>query len=775
MYLSIQSSHKLNEVILNFEVAYRSFIAEKILNVYPAENDFKNALDKLSTETQKSSVIFSHRFSSKINAVKKDFQKNYKALELCKKAFTTRTPVELEAPFISTLNDYVAIFYNTIFQSSDLLKGVSPSDYIFFADKYHSVRNDLFHPASCKILLTDAKEITQFLRKLSLNIDSTYFWYVNKIELEKSIQIFIGSIEDNPIKICNLNEITFGHQKIVCRDSELNKLNEYIFGKKDVPFYRTAGSVAVYGYGGLGKTALVVEFLINVIKQSIDENNPHKIDFMLFFTNKEEQLTYSKTSGEIIIQDLKKQINSFSSFQENLFQYLSIQNVTELSKFGKGIIVIDNIETFNEPDKTSILEFIKTSPNNIQYIITSRYEENAVERLHIEGFSDVAKGKEFVKQYLNLYNLFIELDDKNLETLLDASKGNTLILVLSLQQLSDGITTFAKITETLGNTKSANIEKIVDFMYKNTFDKVIAELEKQNPNFSVRNVLTVISMYKESIDLYSLAELTESSVSIVEKICDYLANRLVLNKKGEYYELNDFANKFVLVKFIPDKIVATKLYEKIESHKLNLRLILRRFDEKKFTDKEFERIMNDWQPRTEVEKIAIVNAYSLYSPYNSGKDRDIEKLKRDFAKYEAMTPHPYIKFQKAKIFEMLVNKNFISTSDALDIISNSYDDVIYSIEFEYKYIKTTKSFANVLWFYGQFLVKNYGDYQQALSKFEQAKTLFNNLGLTSDLTYKNLLKSMMNSYQELSKDKSYRGLYNQEVSELRSELRALPN
>lgn len=772
MYLSIQSSHKLNEVILNFEVAYRSFIAEKMISVYPTENDFKVALDKLSTETQKSSIIFSHRFSSKINAIKKEFQKNYKVLEHCKQAFITQNFVELDAPFISTLNDYVAIFYNTIFQSSDLLKAISASDYFFLADKYHNVRNDLFHPASCKILLTDAKEITQFLRKISLNLDSTYFWYVNKIDIEKSIKVFIESIEGNPIKICNLDEITFGHQKIVCRDSELNKLSEYIFGKKDVPFYRTAGSVAVYGYGGLGKTALVIEFLINVIKQSIDENNPYKIDFMLFFTNKEEQLSYSKTSGEIIIQDLKKQINSFSSFQENLFQYLSIQTVTELSKFAKGIIVIDNIETFTETDKTSILEFIKTSPNNIQYIITSRYEENAVERLHIEGFSDIVKGKEFVKQYLSLYNLFIELDDKKLEALLDASKGNTLILVLSLQQLSDGITTFAKITETLGNTKSANIEKIVDFMYKNTFDKVIQELEKQNPNFNVRNVLTVISMYKEAIDLYSLAELTEGSVSIIEKICDYLANRLILNKKGEYYELNDFANKFVLVKFIPDKIVATKLYEKIDNHKFTLRLKLRKFEEKK-NDKELERIMNDWQPSTEVDKIAIVNAYSLYSLYYSGKG-DVEKLKKDFAKNEAMSAHPYIKFQKAKIFEMLVSKNFISTSKALDIISNSYEDVIYSIEFEYKYIKTTKSFANVLWFYGQFLVKSYEDYQQALPKFEQARTLFRKLGLTSDLTYKNLLKSMINSYQQLSNNKSYRGLYTQEVSELRSELYLLP-
>jgi len=772
MYLSIQSSHKFNEVVLNFEVAYRSFIAEKIIQTYATENDFKDALITLSNETQKSSLIFSHRFSSKISAIKKEFQKNYKVLQDCKQAFMQQTFIELEAPYISTLNDYVAIFYNSIFQSSDLLQGVSASDYFFLAEKYHNVRNDLFHPASCKILLTDAKEITQFLRKISLNLDNSYFWYVNKTELEKGIQVFIESIEGNPIKICNLDEITFGHQKIVCRDSELNKLNEFIFGKKDVPFYRTAGSVAVYGYGGLGKTALVVEFLINVIKQSIDENNPHKIDFMLFFTNKEEQLSYSKTSGEIIIQDLKKQINSFSSFQDNLFQYLTIQNVTELSKFGKGIIVIDNIETFNEPDKTSILEFIKTSPNNIQYIITSRYEENAVERLHIEGFSDVIKGKEFIKQYHSLYNLSIELEDKSLETLLDVSKGNTLILVLSLQQLNDGITTFSKITETLENTKSANIEKIVDFMYKNTFDKVIRELENQNPNFDVRKVLSVISMYKEAIDLYSLAELTGGSVSVVEKICDYLANRLILNKKGEYYELNDFANKFVLVKFIPDRIVANQLYEKINAHKFILRLKLRKFEEKK-NSKELERIMDDWKPRTEVEKIAIVNAYSLYSPYYSGKDRNIENLKRDFAKYEAMTPHPYIKFQKAKIFEMLVNKSFISTSDALDIISNSYDDVIYSIEFEYKYIKTTKSFANVLWFYGQFLVQNYHDYKQALPKFEQAKTLFNNLGLTSDLTYKNLLKSMMNSYQELSKDKNSRGLYHSEILEIRDKLRSL--
>lgn len=775
MYLSIKSSHKLNEVVLNFEVAYRSFIAESMIKKFPTELDFKNSIETLAIDFKQTSLIFSHKYSSKIMSLKKDYAKNYKILQDCNDAYKTQTVNKIEAPFVSTLNDYIVVFYNNIFYTSDLLKGISPNDFYILSDKFHSIRNDLFHPASCKILLTDAKEITQFVRKVMLNIDISYFWYVHKDIIEQSIQTFIDSIESNPITICNLDEIGLNHQKIVCRDNELNKLREFIFGKPEIKYYRTAGSVAIYGYGGLGKTALVVDFLIDIIKESIDKNNPFNFEFLLFFTSKEEELIFSKTSGEIMIREFKKQVNSFDSFKKNLFEYLSISTIDDLSKFNRGIIVVDNIETLTNDDKNKVLEFIKSSPPNVQYILTSRYEENADERLHLEGFSDKIRCKAFLEQFENTHDLSAKLDENGLEILLDVSKGNTLILVLSLQELSDGITTIEKISDTFGRIKAANIEKIVDFMYKNTFDNVIQELEKQNPTFDIKNTLTVISLYNEPIDLFTLSELANDNhtVSDVEKICDYLTNKLVLQKKAEFYELNEFASKFVLVKFVPDKVTATKLHSKISEYKFNTRLKLRKFEEKK-SSQELERIMNDWKPRTEVEKIAIVNVFSLYAPYASGKDKDVERLKREFAKNESKTTHPYIKFQKAKIFEILLKYNGVDIVDAIEIISDCYEDVIYSIEFEYKYIKFTESFANVLRFYGQFLVKYYMDHQQALAKFEQSKILFQQQNWTKKVNYKELLKTMIISYKQLSKTNKFnKKLYNQEAEKLVLELRSL--
>ncbi|UKI16584.1 MAG: hypothetical protein L6V87_01410 [Ruminococcus sp.] len=60
-------------------------------------------------------------------------------------------------------------------------------------------------------------------------------------------------------------------------------------------------SMVLFGYGGVGKTALALEVVKQVIKDIQDNTtiNGYRPDFILFFTAKEEALSFSSTTGKI--------------------------------------------------------------------------------------------------------------------------------------------------------------------------------------------------------------------------------------------------------------------------------------------------------------------------------------------------------------------------------------------------------------------------------------------------------------------------------------------
>ena len=74
-------------------------------------------------------------------------------------------------------------------------------------------------------------------------------------------------------------------------------------------------SLSIFGYGGVGKTALVIEGIKSIIQDIVDETtlNNYNPDFILFFTAKEEALDVSYTTGKI---QRKTYRYNFSSFDE---------------------------------------------------------------------------------------------------------------------------------------------------------------------------------------------------------------------------------------------------------------------------------------------------------------------------------------------------------------------------------------------------------------------------------------------------------------------------
>ena len=779
MYLSTSNNYKLDEIIKGFEVALRSFVVEIIKVNFPNETAFESALTNIISKTMPSSLMNSSNYSSKLAKIKKEFRANFKEIEDSYQSYKNKDYQAAKVPYVSTINDYVEIFFDPHFKNSDLLKGYSPLEYSSISSKYKQIRNDLSHPASSKISIIGTKEIFMFIKRISMNIDDRYFWYVSKSDINDKINELAASVSENPIKINNLDEIKISYnKKIIGRDKELKLLNDYLFGSA----YRNAGSVVVYGYGGLGKTALIIEFIDILIKDSIDDCNKYKLDFVLFFTSKEEILEFSQTTGNLIINPLRKQISSFTEFKEKLFTILKIDSIDDLNKL-KGIIVIDNFETLNSEgmnDKDEMFKFIFNSPRTVQFILTSREEEQCEQKIHLKGFDLNNNGELFIKNYISENELNVDLKDRTID-LINSSKGNTLILVLALLRLQEKINTVEEIISELDSTSSSNMEMMSLFMYKNTFDRVIKELN--NPN--ALKILSIISLYGEPIDLFSISKLSKiNSITEVENICNILASKLVLTKNEEQFVINEFANKFIFIKLRQNTVEEKELVAEISDYKFNRRFKLRKLDEKMDKHHSLKVIMSDWQARTIPDKLAIVDSFDLYSLAqrakkhftNNQNQEIIDEIEQRFSENERMSSHPYIKFQKAKIFQYLLQQDIrcVSITKYLTLIPTCFEDVILSINVDYKFMKTTKSYASVLWFYGQFLNQFFDDFPTSLRYFEESKQIFENLNQGESEEYVKLLGSISNTYRQLF-DKTNNFQYNNLLRQVNDQIKSLRN
>ena len=198
MNLPVESHFQIDKIVKSFEVAYRSFVVEIMRNKFNNKNDFLLGLDNAIKKAENSTFINSKKYSGKLNAIKGKYEDHYKVICDCFNSYQSKTYVKHDVPYVSTIVDYVELFFNPEFANSDLIKVFKATEFLFFSEKYYNLRNTLSHPASEKISLTDVKYVLHFIEKLLPALDDKYFWYIGKLELTNDIAEFRPAIEGYP-------------------------------------------------------------------------------------------------------------------------------------------------------------------------------------------------------------------------------------------------------------------------------------------------------------------------------------------------------------------------------------------------------------------------------------------------------------------------------------------------------------------------------------------------------------------------------------------------
>lgn len=721
MYISIEQSRVIDRVIKDSEVALRGFVSEMLCLAYPTHEDFLRALKSISISEE---LIYSKRFTAKLKGYVTRSNEVYDLIVRSKKTLDARR-FNGDVPYVSELIDLLLILFNAHFADKDFVKNFSSvEEFHFCCAIYQQTRNYLSHPASKHIAIQDANKALYFIENVTAALDDKYFWYSSRESIRAGIKQYVSSEDAVKLKFQNLKFATSTHKRLLCRDAIVDRLYTSLLGS-DVR-HRLAGSVVLYGYGGVGKTAITTEFLYRLVRDKKDGKYPD-LNYLLFFSSKDEYLRENKSTGELYIDVARPEFSNFEELKQLICGSLEIDDISSISEeLGRGIIAIDNIENIDEAEKSKILEFIRFLPRSVQFIVTSRNEEACEEKIHVEEFRNDDVGIQFVQEIVESEGFNLDVDRRMAERVLFTTKGNALIIVQALNIVDRGVSTFDQVIASLESMRSRNSEMIASFMYKNTFDGALKYLRELA--LPVDEVMRIISLYDERIELYSISRLAGLDVYDAEKFCNYLLERLILKKVGEYYELNEFAKRFVFIKMLPDKIELAKVRDRIKAHKERMNKKLHELEVALDKNTILAKNVSEWQPKNYIDKIVIAELFSLYGEGVKALSRKnkiaYEKYLREFDEHAFITKHPYIPLQKARLLKEGM-KRFYKGDVAIGTqVEHLYEEAIESIEFDYRYLIGGAAHASLLMFFGVFLCQHLKQYSRAIRFLEDAKDYY---------------------------------------------------
>lgn len=717
MYISVERAYELDRVVKSNEVALRSFIADVLYSKFTDKTQFKSALESISITNE---VIYSRRFTGKIRGFISKSDNIFGVIKDIKNALDTKT-YDNDVLYVSEIIDLLLIFFNAHFSNKAIAsKFQSIEEFHYCSSLYHKVRNDLSHPASRPTTIQDANKVLYFIDNLINTIDDEYFWFQSKVAIKTSIDKFHEMEIDNTLSYNNLKYINSNHKRLLCRDDVIDGLYESLLGNDKRK--RLAGSIVLYGYGGVGKTAITSEFLYRVERDKLDGLHSD-VDFLLFFSSKDEYLRENKTTGQLYLDSAKPEFTTCEGLINLICKALGVVNVSDLNSMeSRGIIAIDNIENIDVLERNKVLEFIKSLPRNFQFIVTSRNEEACEEKFHIEEFSYDETGKTFINEIIDSEGFDVNLSGEQTELILKASKGNALIIFQVLNIINRGVSSFEEIISDLHSMKSKNTEMIANFMYKNTFDSALRYLDKGG--YPVTLILQIISLYDEKIELYSISKLAKLCVSDTEHVCHYLLERLILKKLGEYYELNEFAKKFVFIKMMPDRFQYSNLVDKISTHKSRMAKKLANLDSTVGRNKVLHDIVVEWQPNNYIDKIVIAELFSLYGDaikqVSKRNHSEFDNCLKEFDEHAFITSHPYVPLQKARLLKEGLKKFKMDQVKTISQIESLYEESLASIEYDYRNLIGTSPHSSLLMFFGVFLSQQMQQYSRSIRCLEDS-------------------------------------------------------
>jgi tetratricopeptide (TPR) repeat protein len=316
------------------------------------------------------------------------------------------------------------------------------------------------------------------------------------------------------------------------REKELKDINEAL-----EPNIRAWGAL-IYGPGGIGKTALAI--------RAADLASTTLFERKLFITAKIRELT---PEGEKTIADFTRD-NYFSILNELALELGEggisrlapdeRANTLRLSLAGKKtLIVIDNLETLNNDDRTRIFQFLSRLPQGNKAIVTSRRRDDAEARIIQLDQLQEPEAEELISELVKSNPRLNNISDSEKKELFYSATGNPLLIRWILGQVGREGSSIKTISDAIKFMRQAPPgNDPLEYVFGDLLNSLIP---------SEKIVLATMTYLSDSPRSEWISEINKLSTTTVEMIWEELVNRsiLVANKDAKGYFLPYVTSQFV--------------------------------------------------------------------------------------------------------------------------------------------------------------------------------------------------------------------------------------
>lgn len=314
--------------------------------------------------------------------------------------------------------------------------------------------------------------------------------------------------------------VDFDDTSFIGRKKEIGEIKEKLF-KKNVHI------LSILGDGGVGKTTITIKLLYDLLD---DEKNPFEI--ILWVSLKTKELNNYEFS------EIENAIDNIGAMYEKLNDFVGgknidvKQNLIELTKHFKTLLVLDNLETINTEE---VRDFLDEFTEFGKVIITSRIGLGEMEhRYFLQGLSDCDL-LQYVNILLELYNKTNYLsEEEKLVYTKDLLHSNPLAIKWFIRGLADGQT-----PQSLLNHK----DNLINFCMSNVYDKLSVQAKE------ILNILKYVKIDLTYAELAYLIGKDDYKEIEVRGAINELCKCNFLNPQKFQFEeiltITDFADEYV--------------------------------------------------------------------------------------------------------------------------------------------------------------------------------------------------------------------------------------
>ncbi|MGX1266438.1 LuxR family glucitol operon transcriptional activator [Rossellomorea marisflavi] len=465
----------------------------------------------------------------------------------------------------------------------------------------------------------------------------------------------------------NLPDPEFDDTGYIGRKKEIKDLKDLLKNNKHQ-------IVSIIGNGGLGKTALTVKVLYDLI-DDID----NEYEAVLWITLKTRTLSFGEFNTlENTVKNIPELMNEMENQMIFSSEKSSEQNILEFLSSFKTLLVLDNLETINSNE---IMDFLKKIPEKSKVLITSRHGLGELEyRYTLDGLSlndAAAYFRELSKYYgLKLYELK-ETEIKNI--VVDNLYSNPLSIKWFITSVFKGLD-----VKTLLNSKG----DLIEFCMSNVYGKL-----SDNSKHILQ--LFLIEKYDLSYGEFDFY-LNLDPVTLRRSINEMLSTNMVVLKTGSYI-LNEMAKDY-LSQFYPP---SDRFFLSINKKRKELNALLQTVSTIKENDTFNPRALTNSMD----SKDKRIATYYLNAAFDT---RDLSKARGYLEKAINISPD-YFEVYKVQAFIEANHNNIFKAEQSYEIALNK--------------CLNAEDKARVALLYATFYVLKVEDYPRALEIIEEANEI----------------------------------------------------